>query len=160
MDVSRMKSKAPRHQPACMVAHTMINKFSVIIGNCDLFLEDTEPDTQPEKRIRVIREVARTAVEELLEHLQQVEAETQRQIGESRLGILAPFRKAAETCQSWWIAQISTSHTTHARAKHTNQQSRRPLPDAADDCRDGPEPRNQQRGEPILMAIQSVNDAG
>jgi len=80
MDVSRMKSKAPRHQPACMVAHTMINKFSVIIGNCDLFLEDTEPDTQPEKRIRVIREVARTAVEELLEHLQQVEAETQHRI--------------------------------------------------------------------------------
>lgn len=72
-----MTSKAERHAPACMVAHNMVNKFSTIIGFCDLLLEKTEPDTPHAKRVGVIREVAQTAVEELVEHLEQVEAETE-----------------------------------------------------------------------------------
>jgi hypothetical protein len=73
-----MKSKAERHAPACMLAHQMINKVSAIIGHCDLFLEKTEPGTPHANRISVIREIAQTAVKELVEHQQQVEAETQR----------------------------------------------------------------------------------
>ena len=60
----------------------MVNKFSAIIGNCDLLIEKTEQGTEYARRLAVIREIAESAVKELNEHQQQVEAETRRPGGQ------------------------------------------------------------------------------
>lgn len=75
MDARRMTSKAERHQPACMVAHYMISKLGAIIGYCDLLIETTEKGTEQAHRLGMIREIAETAVQEMVEHQRQVEAE-------------------------------------------------------------------------------------
>ena len=56
----------------------MLNKFSAIIGNCDLLIEKTEAGTPYTERLASIREIAETAVTELTEHQRQLEAETRR----------------------------------------------------------------------------------
>ena len=71
-----MKENAERHQPACMVAHYMISKLGGIIGYCDLLIETTEKGTEQARRLGMIREIAETAVKEMVEHQRQVEAET------------------------------------------------------------------------------------
>ena len=76
MDARRMTSKAERHQSACMVAHYMISKLGAIIGYCDLLIETTEKGTEQAQRLGMIREIAETAVQEMVEHQRQVEAET------------------------------------------------------------------------------------
>jgi hypothetical protein len=73
-----MKLRAERHQPACLAAHKLLNKLSVIIGNCDLLIEKTEAGTEHAQRLAGIREVADTAVKELLEHQHQAEAELRK----------------------------------------------------------------------------------
>ena len=86
-----MRSKAERHQPACMVAHYVVNQLAAIIGNCDLLIETTEKGTEHARRLGVIREIAETAAKELNEHQRQAEAETRRANGEwaeSRLDML------------------------------------------------------------------------
>ena len=77
-DVSRMKSGAELHQPACMVAHYMISKLGAIIGFCDLLIETTEQGTEQARRLGMIRQIAETSVKEMVEHQRQVEAETQQ----------------------------------------------------------------------------------
>ncbi len=37
-----MKSNKARHQPACALAHEMLNKLSAIIGNCDLRIGESK----------------------------------------------------------------------------------------------------------------------
>jgi nitrogen-specific signal transduction histidine kinase len=54
--------------PVCMLAHEMVNKLSVIIGNCDLVSENTPPDSDCAKRLRIIGEAARYMVTELNKH--------------------------------------------------------------------------------------------
>ena len=76
-----MQSKRERHQPACMVAHAQLNKLAAIIGNCDLLIEKTEQGTEYARRLGLIREIADSAVKELTEHQQQVEAETRKSGG-------------------------------------------------------------------------------
>lgn len=73
-----MKSKAERHQPACLAAHNLVNKLSIIIGNCDLLIEKTEAGTEYARRLAVIREVADAPVKELAEHQRQAEAELRK----------------------------------------------------------------------------------
>jgi len=73
-----MASKAERHAPACTVSHQVLNKLSIIIGNCDLLIEKTEQGTEYAKRLGVIREVAITTVNELVEHQRQLEAAVQK----------------------------------------------------------------------------------
>lgn len=58
-----------------MVAHYMINKLGAIIGYCDLLIETTEKATEQARRLGMIRELAETAVKEMVEHQCQVEAE-------------------------------------------------------------------------------------
>ena len=76
MDAYRMKSRAERHQPACMVAHQMISKLGAIIGYCDLLIETTEKGTEQARRLGMIREIAETGVKEMVEHEREVEADT------------------------------------------------------------------------------------
>jgi predicted protein tyrosine phosphatase len=46
-------------------AHDLINKLSVIIGNCDLLKEMITDGTEQAKRLSVIRAVADEAIKEL-----------------------------------------------------------------------------------------------
>lgn len=68
-----MNSRAGYHDPACMVAHNMMNKLSDIIGYCDLIMEKVEPGTELERRIGMIRKIAEGAAKELREHQAQAE---------------------------------------------------------------------------------------
>jgi hypothetical protein len=73
-----MTSKSDYHRPACIAAHNLINKLSNIIGYCDLLIEKIEPGTDHARRLSVIREIADTAVKELVEHQRQAEAEMEQ----------------------------------------------------------------------------------
>jgi hypothetical protein len=62
------KSNARNLQPACMLAHDLINRLAVIVGHCDLLTEDNPADSKCRKRLALIREIAYTAATELGEH--------------------------------------------------------------------------------------------
>lgn len=67
-----------RHQPPCMVAHDMINKFAAIIGQCDLQQEKAGLGAEYVGWINRIRNLAAKAVEDLKEHQSQVSRETSK----------------------------------------------------------------------------------
>lgn len=73
-----MQSKAERHRKVPMVTHSVINKLSTIIGNCDLLIENTEQGTEIAQRLTVIRDAAKTAADELTAQQEQQEAKTHR----------------------------------------------------------------------------------
>jgi hypothetical protein len=57
------------HEPACLLAHDLVNKLSVIIGNCDLLIsEQVQPGSECAKRLRLIQDVALGIARELNEH--------------------------------------------------------------------------------------------
>ena len=60
-----MRSRPERHQFVPTVAHSVINKLSTVIGNCDLLIENTENTSELTRRLVAIREAAKHAVEEL-----------------------------------------------------------------------------------------------
>ena len=68
-----MASKGRQHQPACMFAHSLVNKLSGIVGNCDLLYEKTEKGTDYARRLAVIRDLAESAAKELANHQRNVE---------------------------------------------------------------------------------------
>ena len=63
-----MKKSDLRPLPVCLLAHEMINRLSVIIGNCDLAESKLPADSEYSKRLFAIRENARTMVAELNRH--------------------------------------------------------------------------------------------
>jgi hypothetical protein len=73
-----LKSKAQRHQPARMDADKLINELSIIVGNCDLLIQNTEPNSEHTRRLVVIRDMADTVRKELVEHQRQLEAEMRK----------------------------------------------------------------------------------
>jgi hypothetical protein len=73
-----MASKGRRHQPAYMFAHSLVNKLSAIVGNCDLLYENTESGTEYARRLAVIRDLAESAVKEIMEHQRKAEAESRK----------------------------------------------------------------------------------
>jgi hypothetical protein len=94
-----MASKAERHQP--MVAHDLVNKLSIIIGNCHLLNEMTEPGTEYARRLALIRDTAESAVKELTEQL-EIAAEigrsgTEPQLAHSLLSETAKRKKSHKT---------------------------------------------------------------
>jgi hypothetical protein len=70
-----MVSDLDKHKPLCPMTHDLINKLSVIVGNCDLVMEQIE-EKQPDlsMRVQVIREIAHAAARELGEHQGELEA--------------------------------------------------------------------------------------
>jgi hypothetical protein len=66
--VPNMRSQGERHQPPCIVAHDCINKLAAIVNHCDMLLESTEPGTEAERRIRVIRSIAEEGIEQMKQH--------------------------------------------------------------------------------------------
>ena len=62
-----MPSGKVRHEPACMLAHELINKVSVVIGFCNLLEE--ELNAKARARVRTHLAHIRTAAEEMNRHL-------------------------------------------------------------------------------------------
>jgi len=56
-----------KHQPECPLAHNLINKLSSVIGNCDLVVEGTPEDSPMLRRMLLIRDTAKSMVEDLVE---------------------------------------------------------------------------------------------
>ncbi len=64
-----MKSKDKKHQPACLLAHDLVNRLSAIIGCCDLLIEKAEPQGDGcMKQLVAIKDLAESAVKTLAEH--------------------------------------------------------------------------------------------
>jgi len=63
------KSVTANFVPGCMLAHDLINRLAVIVGYCDLLVEeDDSNDAKQQKRLNVMREIAVSTVEELRLH--------------------------------------------------------------------------------------------
>lgn len=73
-----MISKPERQPTVPTVAHSVVNKLSIIIGNCDLLIERMEKGSEHAHRLEMIRDVAKTAVAELTKHQQEMEAKARR----------------------------------------------------------------------------------
>lgn len=67
-----MQPNAKLHQPACLVAHHLVNKLSAIIGHCDLLSADAEQGTECAKRLALIHDLAKSAAKELTDHQREI----------------------------------------------------------------------------------------
>jgi hypothetical protein len=63
-----MEKSDGRPVPVCMLAHEMINRLSVIVGNCDLMGTKISADSECAKRLSAIRESACVMAAELNRH--------------------------------------------------------------------------------------------
>ena len=64
-----MPSNEEPHQPACLLAHNVVNKLSAIIGLCDLLKEKAEEqDAECINRLTRIHDLAKLAANELIDH--------------------------------------------------------------------------------------------
>jgi hypothetical protein len=63
-----MEKSDRRPVPVCILAHEMINRLSVIVGNCDLVGTKIPADSECAKRLSAIRESARSMAAELNRH--------------------------------------------------------------------------------------------
>lgn len=61
------ESNGRRVVPVCMLAHELLNRLTVIIGNCDLAIEKAA-DLEWVRHLSTIRESARCMVVELNRH--------------------------------------------------------------------------------------------
>lgn len=75
-------SKNTQHQPECPLAHDLINKLSVVVGNCELLLENTPADSPLMSRMKLVRDTARSMAADLAEF--QCELIRRRWEGERR----------------------------------------------------------------------------
>jgi len=50
------------------LAHELINRLSIIVGNCDLLKEDLPGDSEAGKRLCLIKDVAKSMAEDLHRH--------------------------------------------------------------------------------------------
>jgi hypothetical protein len=65
-------SDATKHRPSCLLSHDIINKLSVIVGNCDLMLEfeagSELHDAALRRRVEVIRGTAAELAKNVTRH--------------------------------------------------------------------------------------------
>jgi nitrogen-specific signal transduction histidine kinase len=59
------QSNRDNYQLECPLAHELINKLSVIVGNCDLLAEKTPQDSPLFERMLLIRDMARSVAKDL-----------------------------------------------------------------------------------------------
>lgn len=60
-------NRANKPHLECPLAHTLVNKLSVVVGNCDLLLEKMPEDSALLPRMKVIRDTARSMAADLTE---------------------------------------------------------------------------------------------
>ena len=62
-------SAVEKHQPACFLAHDLVNKLSAIVGFCQLLTEKAgQQDSERLNRLSVIHDLAQSAAKHLTEH--------------------------------------------------------------------------------------------
>lgn len=66
-----MQSIFKKYQPDEGLTHDLINKLSIIIGNCDLLQEETAEGSHDLKRLKIIHDAATSMAQELKEHERQ-----------------------------------------------------------------------------------------
>ncbi len=65
---SSMKSNRGCHEPACLLAHRLVDVLSVIVGYCELGNADVPPGTESAKRFEMIHGLATKMAKELQTH--------------------------------------------------------------------------------------------
>lgn len=63
-----MTLNGEKYQPNCMLAHDLVNRFAVIVGYCDLLLEEASEDPKRSRRLLLMRDVASSSAEKLIDH--------------------------------------------------------------------------------------------
>jgi len=63
-----MKSNQGCHEPACLLAHRLVDTLSVIVGYCELGNTDVQPGTESAKRFEMIQDLAAKMAKELQTH--------------------------------------------------------------------------------------------
>ncbi len=56
------------YEPACLLAHRLVDKLSVIVGCCELASAEVEPGSDCAKRLDVIQDAAAEMAKELSVH--------------------------------------------------------------------------------------------
>jgi hypothetical protein len=59
------ESSRSNYQPDCPLAHDLINKLAVIVGQCDLLVEKTPKDSPLFKQTLLVRDLAKAVGSEL-----------------------------------------------------------------------------------------------
>jgi len=62
-----------KYRPSCNLAHGLINELSVIVGYCDLVMEDTPETSKCRMRLEKIHSIAKHMAEELQQHQCELE---------------------------------------------------------------------------------------
>lgn len=66
------RTRGGKNQPKCFLSHVVLNKLSVMIGSCDIALEEMKAgksaEAQIERRVTVVREMAWDIVKEVREY--------------------------------------------------------------------------------------------
>ena len=57
-----------RHEPTCMLAHSLIDKLANLVNYCDLLNHEVESGSRVTQRVSVIQKIAREVIEELVDH--------------------------------------------------------------------------------------------
>lgn len=78
-----VKSTGRGTGPGCLLAHDLVNKLSVIIGNCELLDKLVEPGSECSRRLGLIRNVAQGMAKELNEHQCKLSEATRRDVAGS-----------------------------------------------------------------------------
>ena len=70
------------YEPACLLAHRLVDKLSIIIGHCDLVSEEVEPGSECAKRLELIHSVAAEMAKELSVHQCRVSEAVRSMVGQ------------------------------------------------------------------------------
>jgi hypothetical protein len=62
------KPEPGKYKPCCSLAHEFVNKLSAIVGYCDLMEEHATEDSECQRRLQAIRNIARGMAESLSKH--------------------------------------------------------------------------------------------
>jgi hypothetical protein len=62
------KPDLKKHQPSCNLAHDLVNKLSIIVGNSDLMKEKTEDSPFCRQRLQIIRSISMEMATALQHH--------------------------------------------------------------------------------------------
>ncbi len=77
------KSTRERYEPAYLLAHKLIDKLAIIVGNCDLLSAQAQASSECAKRLDLIRDVAKEIAKELQQDEYQL-LEAARSVGRQK----------------------------------------------------------------------------
>ena len=79
-----VRKQESKNAPSCLLSHAALNKLSVIIGSCDLALQQMKASKarqpQTERRVAVVREMAWELVNQMREYGCQLDTATRSRL--------------------------------------------------------------------------------